>query len=478
MKPPARVRSLWQPVRLAMICRHLGQISLMLAFLLVVPTLFAAASGDWNLASWLFAASLIPALALGIGARVPPMHSPLQANEALVVVALAFILAAALMSPALAASGLPLCDAWFEAVSGVTTTGLTMVTEPENASPAFLFARSWMQWFGGLGIIVLSLALAHGRAADMRRMADTVSEEEDLGESVRAHARHVVVIYPLLTLAAIAGVWAAGLPLFQAVIHSLSAVSTGGFSGFSDSLAGVSSTVRFALLAAAFLGALPLLLLYRGYAGGWPELLHDPELRALVGAVLITALGLWLLGDVGTSDVLAQALSAQTGTGFTTLDVSALDPQAKWVLILSMVTGAGVGSTAGGIKLLRILILIRVIQIALLRVQMPRHAVLEPELGGRKLKPEQVQHALVVALLFLLVIICSWLPFIAAGYPPLDALFEVVSATATVGLSTGIAVPELDPWLKGLLTLDMLAGRVEIVALLVLLYPATWHRPR
>ena len=168
MKPPARVRSLWQPVRLAMICRHLGQISLMLAFLLVVPTLFAAASGDWNLASWLFTASLIPALALGIGARVPPMHSPLQANEALVVAALAFILAAALMSPALAASGLPLCDAWFEAVSGVTTTGLTMVTEPENASPAFLFARSWMQWFGGLGIIVLSLALAHGRAAERR----------------------------------------------------------------------------------------------------------------------------------------------------------------------------------------------------------------------------------------------------------------------------------------------------------------------
>jgi trk system potassium uptake protein TrkH len=120
----------------------------MLAFLLVVPTLFAAASGDWNLASWLFAASLVPALALGIGARVPPAQSPLQANEALVVAALAFIVAAALMSPVLAAaSGLPLSDAWFEAVSGVTTTGLTMVTRPEKASPAFLFARSWMQWF-------------------------------------------------------------------------------------------------------------------------------------------------------------------------------------------------------------------------------------------------------------------------------------------------------------------------------------------
>jgi trk system potassium uptake protein TrkH len=461
-----------------MVFRQLGQISLTLAVLLLVPTLFAAVSGDWDLARWLGGASLAPALALAVAAGLPPARGPLQANEALVVAALAFVLAAALMSPALTASGMPLADAWFEAVSGVTTTGLSMVTDPEDKSPAFLFARSWMQWFGGLGIIVLSLALAPGRAADMRRMADTVSEEEDLGASVRTHARQMVVIYPLLTLAAVAGVWAAGLPPFQAVIHSLSAVSTGGFSGFSGSLADVPSSVRFTLLAAAFLGALPLLLLHRGVSGGWAGLWRDLELRALVAAVLITTLGLSLFANAAAPDVLAQALSAQTGTGFSTIDIDALDPQAKLVLILSMVTGAGVGSTAGGVKLLRVLILIRVVQITLLRVHMPRHAVLEPELGGRALRPEQIQHALVVALLFLAVIICSWLPFIAAGYPPLDALFEVVSATATVGLSTGIATPELDPWLKGLLTLDMLAGRVEIVALLVLLYPGTWHRPR
>lgn len=141
-----------------------------------------------------------------------------------------------------------------------------------------------------------------------------------------------------------------------------------------------------------------------------------------------------------------------------------------------MVTGAGVGSTAGGVKLLRVLILIRVLQLAILRVQAPRHAVSSPALGGRHLDSHQIEHALLLLLLFPLVILISWLPFLAAGYAPLDALVEVVSATATVGLSTGITGPGLEPPLKALLTLDMLAGRVEIIALLVLVYPGTWYK--
>jgi trk system potassium uptake protein TrkH len=143
-----------------------------------------------------------------------------------------------------------------------------------------------------------------------------------------------------------------------------------------------------------------------------------------------------------------------------------------------MVAGAGIGSTAGGMKLLRILILIRMLQLAILRVQLPKHAVVRPTLGGRTLEPGQIEHALLLLLLFPLVILASWLPFLAAGYEPLDALLEIVSATATVGLSTGIAGPELEPGLRAVLTLDMLAGRIEILALLVLVYPGTWFKHR
>lgn len=448
----------------------------MLALLLAVPTLFAVWSGDSSLALALSLGALCPSLLLGMCARLPANDHPMQANEALVVTALAFILASAFMTLPLAASGLPPLDAWFEAVSGVTTTGLSMIPEPEARSSAFLFTRSWMQWFGGLGMVVLSLALAFGRSADMHQLADAAAVEEDPAVSLRLHSQRVLAVYLLLTVGGFALVLASGLPALEAWIHTLSAVSTGGFAAFSDNLASLDRKAQLALLMVAFLGALPLPLFYRAFTQGARSFFQDLELRALAAAVAITALLLWALGQLAPADALLQALSAQTGTGFSTLDIGTLEPQTKWVLLLSMVTGAGVGSTAGGVKLLRVLILIRVLQLAILRLQVPRHAVIAPALGGQRLDQSQIEHALVLLLLFPLLILFSWLPFLAAGYAPLDSLVDVVSATATVGLSTGITGPDLEPGLKAVLTLDMLAGRVEIIALLVLVYPGTWFK--
>jgi trk system potassium uptake protein TrkH len=465
-----------QPVRPLVVCRYLGQLALMLTFLIAAPAIVAGASGEWTLTLALLLAAMLPSLALGMCAWLPANDRTLQANEALVVTVLAFVLASGFMTLPLAATGLPVLDAWFEAVSGVTTTGLTMVTDPETGSPAFLFTRAWMQWFGGLGMVVLSLALAFGDAADMHRLADAASVEEGPAESVRIHAQRVLVVYLVLTSMGFAFVTASGLPVFEAIIHTLSAISTGGFSAFSDSLARLDRQVQLALLAVAFLGALPLSLFYRAFIHGARSFFWDLEMQSLAAAVAITALLLWALGQLAPMDALVQALSAQTGTGFSTLDIGALEPPAKWVLVVSMLSGAGVGSTAGGVKLLRIWILIRVLQLAILRVQVPRHAVIAPTLAGRPLDSGQIEHALLLLVLFPLVVLISWPSFLAAGYAPLDALVEVVSATATVGLSTGIAGPNLEPGLKALLTLDMLAGRLEIIALLVLVYPGTWYK--
>jgi trk system potassium uptake protein len=387
------------------------------------------------------------------------------------------VIAAALMTYPLAAEGLSPLDAWFESVSGVTTTGLSLVPNPELRSDAFLFTRAWMQWFGGLGIVVLSLALAFGRTEDMRRLADAGADEESLAEGTRIHARRAFTIYVLLTVAGLLLVLPTDLPPFDAVIHTLAAISTGGFGGVSDSLAGFGRGAHLALLAVSLLGALPLFLYYRAWRSGPASLRFDPELRALIIAVALVTVLLWWLGGLSPADALLQAGSAQTTTGFATVDLSELDPAAKGVLILSMATGGGVGSTAGGIKLLRLLILIRMIQLAVMRVQLPRHAVVQPAVGDRTLDGLQIEHALVLILLFVLLVLGSWMVFLVAGYPALDALFEVVSATATVGLSVGITGPDLEPGLKLLLSLNMLAGRLEIVALLVLLFPGTWYKP-
>jgi trk system potassium uptake protein TrkH len=167
-------------------------------------------------------------------------------------------------------------------------------------------------------------------------------------------------------------------------------------------------------------------------------------------------------------------MSAQTTAGFTTLDLNSIDDSAKLSMIISMLIGGGVGSTAGGIKLLRFLILLRLIQVILQRTTMPSQAVQYPKLGGKLLEDTEVQRVLILILLFIGIIVISWLFFLMYGYAPMNALFEVVSASATVGLSTGVTAADMPVLLKLILCLDMLFGRLEIIALLVVLYPPNW----
>ena len=146
--------------------------------------------------------------------------------------------------------------------------------------------------------------------------------------------------------------------------------------------------------------------------------------------------------------------------------------------LIAMLIGGGVGSTAGGFKLLRLLIAIAVFRQIILRTSLPQHAVMQPGLGGHTLQASEIQEAMLLILLFVIVVALSWLPFVVMGYNPLDALFEVVSATGTVGLSTGITGPSLPSPLKGVLCVDMLMGRLEIIAWLVLCYRGTWFGRR
>ena len=139
-----------------------------------------------------------------------------------------------------------------------------------------------------------------------------------------------------------------------------------------------------------------------------------------------------------------------------------------------MLIGGGAGSTAGGIKIIRLLIFLRLLQIIILRINLPRHAVIQARIHGERISENQIREALFFILLFGVVIFLSWLPFVAMGYDPLDTLFEVVSATGTAGLSVGITSSDLPDVLKSILCIDMLLGRLEIVALLVLFYPGTW----
>ena len=168
------------------------------------------------------------------------------------------------------------------------------------------------------------------------------------------------------------------------------------------------------------------------------------------------------------------ALSAQTTAGFSSLDPGGLDPGSKAILIVAMAMGGSVGSTAGGFKLLRVLILLGLLYRLLKSLSVPPNAVVEQRLGQRRIEPNEVQDALMIILLFIGVVFVSWIPFLVYGYAPLDALFEVVSATGTVGLSSGVTKASMPVFLKLVLCADMLLGRLEFVAWMVFFYHRTW----
>jgi trk system potassium uptake protein TrkH len=233
-------------------------------------------------------------------------------------------------------------------------------------------------------------------------------------------------------------------------------------------------------------GSLPLYLYFRVYASGWRDFVRDSQVPAIGFACLLAAGVLTVLLGAGDGHTWLQslyhgpllALSAQTTTGFSTTNVGELDSASKLLLILAMLIGGGVGSTAGGIKVLRLLILLGVVQQMVIRTCLPTHAVSEPHLAGRKLNEFEIRDALVVAILFMVVIVISWFVFLTLGEDPLGSLFEVVSATGTVGLSTGICRPALPALLRIVLCIDMLMGRLEVFAWLVVLHRGTWFGKR
>lgn len=481
----AAVSALTFAVRPRVVAKYLGQLAWTLMALTAVPLLVSLLYAEYRFA-WRLAAVIVALLLCALPASRLPAPTHIQRNEALVVAALAFLLTPLAMIFPMRAAGLSVIDALFESVSGVTTTGLSILSHVSGQPHTLLFLRAWMQWYGGLGIVVLSLALLIGHHAAARRLAEP-AVGESLATTARLHARRMLAVYTALTLGGYALLWASGLDAFSALTQVLAAVSTGGFSTFDNSLAGLAGwSQRFAVMLLALLGAVPLALYYRAVVQNWREGWRDLELRTLLLATLAcSALLAWLLyRDHGGAfpGLIPQALllgiSAQSTTGFSAMPMTELGSGAKWVVILAMSIGGGLGSTAGGVKLLRLLVVLRFMQISLQRTALPEHAVVEPRLMGRPLESDDIVRAMELCLLFGAVVGLSWLAFLVYGYVPLDALFEVVSATGTVGLSTGITRPELEPALKLLLCLDMWLGRLEIVALLVLFYPRTWFGKR
>jgi len=437
---------------------------------------------------------------VGLRATASPTLTPryVSNRDVYLSVTLAWVLAAVLGGAPFLIEGTfdSLLDSTFEAMSGFTTTGSTLLSDIEAETPSILFWRSMTQWLGGIGIVVLFVAVAPVIGVGAARLLGAEVSgltETRLTPRIADTAKALIVVYLTISLAETLALLAVGMPPYDAVVHTFTTVATGGFSpktasiAFYDSLA-VELIVIFFMAASGVSFSLYYLLYVRRRL----DVVLDRELLAYLGILVGAVLFIWGVlvfeGDYGASswgtvlrDSAFTVVSITTTTGFVTADFDQWDTSAKLALVLLMFVGGCAGSTAGGIKVIRVVVIFRTALQDVFRMVHPR-AVTPLVIGGR-IVPEGVRVA-VMGLFAVWIAVFALAAFLVALQEDLTLTSSVTAVAATlnvigpglgqVGASESFEI--VNPFGRVVLTVCMLLGRLEILTALALLSPAFWRR--
>jgi trk system potassium uptake protein len=383
----------------------------------------------------------------------------------------------------------------FESVSGFTTTGATVFAEIESLPKGVLFWRSLTQWLGGMGIILLGIAILPFLGVGgmhLFRAEVPGPTPERLTPRIAQTAKRLWYVYGSLTAALILLLLAGGMGWFDAINHAFTTMPTGGFSPKNDSIAAFDSAfIQYTLILFMYLAGVNFVLHFRAMTGEFKGYGDSAEWRFFTGilavATVVVSLSIWSWGGyVGNSaervfrDALFQVVSLATTTGYATANYNLWPLGAQLILVGLMFMGGMAGSTGGGIKAMRIYIIFRQGLSELKRSIHPR-AVVVTRLGRKPLHEPVLLNILGFVLLFFAIFAGGVLMLAFLGHDLETAIGASVATIANIGPGIGQvgAVDNygwMDPWSHTLLILLMIVGRLEIFTVLLLLHPGLWRR--
>jgi trk system potassium uptake protein TrkH len=387
--------------------------------------------------------------------------------------------------------GLDFTDAAFEAVSGITTTGSTVIVGLENTPPGVLLWRALLQWLGGIGIILMAMSiLPFLKIGGMQMFQTELSESEKALPRATRFAASIGIIYVVLTILGIISYHMAGMSLFDSIIHSMTTLSTGGFSSYDSSFAGFEQpAVHYIAVIFMILGGLPFILYLKAINGNARPLLTDSQVRWFLSIVLVSTVTMiiYLMKDGQTDLATAMRLSAFnvvsiiTGTGYSNGDYNAWGGFAIGLLFFLMVMGACAGSTTCGIKIFRFQILYAVTKVQIRQLMHPS-GVFIPHYN-RKPIPKGVPSS-VMSFFFMYVLSFAILAILLSfvGLDFLTAMSGAATSISNVGPGLGEVIgpagnfESLPDSAKWILCIGMILGRLELFPVLVMLSPQFWQR--
>jgi trk system potassium uptake protein TrkH len=386
-------------------------------------------------------------------------------------------------------------DAYLEAISGFTATGATVLTSPDTLPKGLLIWRSLSQWQGGIGVVVFTVALLPmfgGNANQLYDAETTGFSRERFLPRITQVAKRLSVIYFVLTIAVTVLLWLGPMDFFDAVNHAMTSISTGGFSTKNDSIGYWDSAyVEYVIMISMILGSLKLPLLYLAFKGNFKQIRKDEETKWFLFFVLffIIVTAAWLLYngyETGVDNIentvrtsAFQVVSLVSTTGFLITDYTVWG-QFFWfiAIVLMLICGCG-GSTSGGIKMGRVLILIKNMLNEFKKQTHPT-AVLPVRINGHAISQDVIYRTHIFVLVYFMIIGFSWAFFLLNGFCFDEALGTSITSISNVGPSLGIFnygtvqdVPVIAKWYISFL---MLVGRLEIFTVMTIMLPGFWKR--
>lgn len=488
-KPPEADRL----ISLRPVLNVLGFLYVGLATAMLVPAIVDVAqkNADWQ--AFVFSALLTGLIGMLLSIAVGgSLEKGLDTRQTFILTTLAWATLPAFGALPFLWLGVGYADAVFEAVSGFTTTGSTVLSGLDGLPPGLLVWRSLMQWMGGVGIIVMAIVLLPFlRIGGMQLFQ---SENSDRSEKIVSRSveliRLIGLSYLFMTFLCMLGYLATGIDLFDAVNHALTTVSTGGYSTHDASFSYFTNPAS-GWVAVVFMiaGAMPFVLLIQALRGQPLLLWRDPQVRALIGFLALVSLTLTVYLGVTMHFPFDEALlratfnvvSIVTGTGYALGDYTQWGAPVIGIALLLKFVGGCTGSTTGGIKVFRFLVFFGTVRAHLRRMVRPNR-VMSEEYGGTRLTPE-----LSFSVLAFLVVYLGSVGIITLALSFFD--LDLVTAVSAAATSVGNVGPGLGPIIgpagnfaalpegaKWLLSFAMLLGRLELFTVLVLLDPDFWSK--
>ncbi len=481
------------PRDLRIVLRGLGLLVPMVGLMAALSVPVALWFGE-HFALWPLGLTVGVAMGLGLLLYLPFRRAgEAQLKHALLIAALGWLLIAVVgalpfwLMSVLQAGGeaLPYADfsaAFFESVSGYTSTGLTMAERPDLLPRTLQWWRSFTEWIGGMGVIVLMLTVMAGPGRTTMSLYLAEARTEKIHPSVVSTVRTMWWIFVVLTGGAVVAFWAGGMPLWEAVNHGMTGLATGGFTLWPESIGHYNSVgLELVVMLVMIAGSVSFVVHHRAVQRGPRHYLRDIQTRwflgFLVGGSVLVALQALaqLMPGQAFRHGFFQYVSAMTCTGFATSPVVAWSDAAKLMLSFGMIVGGAAGSTTGGIKVMRFLLLLRGVGWHLRKAVKPADALVPFRLGGHVFAEgeayRRLEEASTITFLwlgFFLAAVLALAQFVPPEHGLADVLFEVASAQGNVGLSVGITNPAMPTPAKLILSFSMWVGRLEIIPVLML----------